>query len=67
VRFRAVGLPPLPGVKRHDRSGDEHVLHTDDADALVAELVRSGTLFSGLEITPLSLEDAFLALTKDGS
>jgi ABC-2 type transport system ATP-binding protein len=65
VRFRAAGVPPLPGVKRHERAGDEHVLHTDDPDALVGELVRSETLFSALEIVPLSLEDAFLALTAD--
>jgi ABC-2 type transport system ATP-binding protein len=67
VRFRAAGVPPLPGVKRHERVGDEHVLHTDDPDGLVAELVRSETLFSALEIVPLSLEDAFLALTADSA
>ncbi len=44
--------------------GDDrtHVL-TTDADALVRALVHSGAPFTGLEVRPTSLEEAFLAIT----
>ncbi|MEU8356457.1 ABC transporter ATP-binding protein [Nonomuraea sp. NPDC048882] len=63
VSLVAGDLPELPGVL-----GSEHVdgrthLVTTDPDRLVVELVRSGTPFSGLEIRPTTLEEAFLALT----
>jgi ABC-2 type transport system ATP-binding protein len=40
---------------------------TTDPDRLVVELVRSGTPFSGLEIRPTTLEEAFLTLTTKES
>ena len=48
-----------------DSQGDRHVVYVDDAEALVAELVFSGTPFSDLEVVPVSLEDAFVALTTE--
>ncbi|TDC05354.1 ABC transporter ATP-binding protein [Nonomuraea longispora] len=47
-----------------ERSGDRIDLVVNDPDRLVVELVRSGTPFSGLEIRPATLEEAFLALTS---
>ncbi len=63
VSLVADGLPELPGViARHREDGRVHLV-TSDPDRLVVELVRSGTAFSGLEIRPTSLEEAFLAIT----
>jgi ABC-2 type transport system ATP-binding protein len=63
VVMTAPDLPELPGVLRTERDGDRAHLLTSDADELVRTLVHSGVPFSGLEIQPTSLEDAFLALT----
>ncbi|MFY1673764.1 ABC transporter ATP-binding protein [Plantactinospora sp. WMMB334] len=56
-------LPPLPGVRGLQRIDGVTHLITADADQLVRDLVRSGAPFSGLEIRPTSLEDAFLHIT----
>ncbi|MCZ7589502.1 MAG: ATP-binding cassette domain-containing protein [Gaiella sp.] len=64
VSLRASALPPLAGVGSVESQGDRHVIYADDADALVATLVRSGIEFSELQVTPVSLEDAFVALTE---
>ncbi|HKY24811.1 MAG TPA: ATP-binding cassette domain-containing protein [Gaiella sp.] len=66
VTFRAPTLPPLPGVETADALNGRHVLYVANADRLVAELVRSGVAFEELEVAPASLEDAFVALTKEG-
>ena len=63
VSLTAERLPELPGVRHAVREGDRFHLLTDDADRLVRALVRAGTPFSGLEIRPTSLEEAFLTLT----
>ena len=63
VTLRAGALPPLPGVGSVDSTGDRHVIYVDDADAFVTALVRSGTEFRELHVTPTSLEDAFVTLT----
>jgi ABC-2 type transport system ATP-binding protein len=65
VTLRAAALPPLSGVTSVDSQGDRHVLLVDDADALVAELVHSGVAFRELEVVPVSLEDAFVAITAE--
>ncbi|GIJ00003.1 ABC-2 type transport system ATP-binding protein [Sediminihabitans luteus] len=59
-------LDALPGVVRAERVADPGTagdprweLYTPDADALVRELVTSGTPFHGLEIRGASLEEAF--------
>ena len=64
VGFKASELPPLPGVVRVEQNGERFLLYTPDADRLVAELVRSGAEFSELEVRPVSLEEAFLAITE---
>lgn len=58
-------LPDLPHVARAERRNGRLELLTDDADMLVRELVRRDVAFSGLEVTPASLEEAFLTLTQD--
>ncbi|MER7209084.1 ABC transporter ATP-binding protein [Streptosporangium sp. NPDC000239] len=55
--------PALAGVIGVEREGDRTHLLTSDADALVRELVLSGVPFSGLEVRPTSLEEAFLSIT----
>ena len=53
-------LAGRPGVVRAERLGDgKQELYTPDADALVRELVTSGTDFHDLEIRGASLEEAF--------
>ncbi|MDH2429584.1 ABC transporter ATP-binding protein [Sphaerisporangium sp. TRM90804] len=56
-------LPDLPGVLGVERDGERTRLLTTDADRLVRELVRSDVPFSGLEIQPTTLEEAFLTIT----
>jgi ABC-2 type transport system ATP-binding protein len=65
VTLRADELPPLPGVASVDSSLDRHVVYVEDADAFVAALVRSGVAFRELEVTQVSLEDAFVTLTRE--
>ncbi|MEU0569313.1 ABC transporter ATP-binding protein [Nonomuraea sp. NPDC005983] len=64
VSLAADDLPELPGVLSSEREDGRIHLVTTDPDRLVVELVRSGTPFSGLEIRPTSLEEAFLAITS---
>ncbi|GAA4920547.1 ABC-2 type transport system ATP-binding protein [Nonomuraea thailandensis] len=63
VSLVADDLPELPGVLGSERVDGRVSLMTTDPDRLVVELVRSGTPFSGLEIRPTTLEEAFLTLT----
>jgi ABC-2 type transport system ATP-binding protein len=63
VTLRAVTLPPLAGVDSVHSSGDRYVVYVDDADAFVTALVRSGIEFRELQVTPATLEDAFVTLT----
>ncbi|MEV5891526.1 ABC transporter ATP-binding protein [Nonomuraea fuscirosea] len=67
VSLVAGDLPELPGVLGSERVDGRTTLVTTDPDRLVVELVRSGTPFSGLEIRPTTLEEAFLALTTKES
>ncbi|WP_431900114.1 ABC transporter ATP-binding protein [Nonomuraea sp. bgisy101] len=64
VSLSAADLPDLPGVVSAERVDDRHELLTSDSDRLVLDLVASGVPFSGLEISPATLEDAFLAITS---
>jgi len=63
VRLRASVLPKLRNVEREEHAGGGVTLYTRDAPALVAELVDRGVALTGLEVRPLSLEEAFLSLT----
>ncbi|WP_241989948.1 MULTISPECIES: ABC transporter ATP-binding protein [unclassified Streptomyces] len=56
------GLDRLPGVVAVEVTGDRALLRTDDSDATVVELARRG-LVRGLQVSPATLETAFLALT----
>ncbi|WP_456477071.1 ABC transporter ATP-binding protein [Oceanithermus sp.] len=62
VRLRAAGLPEWPEVERREFEDGRYTLWTADADALVRRLVQSGVAFSDLEVLPVSLEEAFLAV-----
>jgi ABC-2 type transport system ATP-binding protein len=59
---RTDGLDLLPGVRSVEVRGDRALLRTDDSDATVIALAEQGAI-RGLEVTPASLDDAFLALT----
>jgi len=60
-------LAGRPGVVRAERLGDgKQELYTPDADALVRELVTSGTDFHDLEIRGASLEEAFEQMVARG-
>ncbi|MFC4585890.1 ABC transporter ATP-binding protein [Sphaerisporangium corydalis] len=63
VSLTAAHLPELPGVLGVEREEERTHLLTADADLLVRELVLAGVPFSGLEIRPTTLEEAFLAIT----
>jgi ABC-2 type transport system ATP-binding protein len=57
-------LPHLPGVvdaQRDDDTGYTHLLATDP-DQLVRDLVRTGVTFSGIQVRPTTLEEAFLTI-----
>ncbi|MER5999605.1 ABC transporter ATP-binding protein [Nonomuraea angiospora] len=64
VSLVAENLPELPGVIGTEHEDGRIHLVTTDPDRLVVELVRSGTPFSGLEIRPTTLEEAFLTITS---
>jgi ABC-2 type transport system ATP-binding protein len=57
-------LPRLSGVERATRAGRVHTLYTADAGAVVELLVASGVALQDLEVTPVTLEEAFLSLTE---
>ncbi|WP_055489778.1 ABC transporter ATP-binding protein [Streptomyces sp. TP-A0356] len=52
----------LPGVRSVEVRGGRALLRTDDSDATVVALAGLGAI-RGLEVTPASLDEAFLALT----
>lgn len=52
-------LPETPAAV----AGDRVTLYVSDSDAFVRALVASGVPFDDLEIRPVSLEEAFIALT----
>ncbi|QEV52232.1 ABC transporter ATP-binding protein [Streptomyces platensis] len=56
-------LSGLPGVSAVEVRGDRARLRTADSDATVLALAGLG-LVRGLQVSPASLEDAFLALTS---
>ncbi|MFI7610823.1 ABC transporter ATP-binding protein [Nonomuraea terrae] len=64
VSLVADDLPELPGVLGSERADGRIDLVTTDPDRLVVELVRKRVPFSGLEIRPATLEEAFLAITS---
>jgi ABC-2 type transport system ATP-binding protein len=65
VTLRAERVPQLDGIASIDSHLDHHVVYVEDADVFVAGLVRSGVAFRELEVAPVSLEDAFVTLTRE--
>ncbi|MFB7866557.1 ATP-binding cassette domain-containing protein [Streptomyces sp. NPDC056069] len=57
------GLTLLPGVTAVEIRGNRAHLRSDDSDATVLALAARGDVRS-LEVTPVSLNDAFLGLTR---
>ena len=61
-----IGLLTVPGVQSVEVRGDTVLLQTSDSDA-TARFLLTETSARDLEITAHTLEDAFLALTGDGT
>ncbi|MFD3946391.1 ABC transporter ATP-binding protein [Streptomyces sp. NPDC058579] len=57
------GLAHLPGVTSVEIRGDRARLRTDDSDATVVALAALNAI-RGLEVAPVSMNDAFLSLTR---
>lgn len=58
-------LAALPGVVSFERLGAAVELHSAAAEETVRALVASDTGLTGLEVTGIGLEDAFLSLTRN--
>lgn len=67
IRLRRQPLPRLPGVIRVLDEQDRLVLYVGDAGHVVRELVHAAADLDGLEVLPVSLEEAFVALTRGGA
>lgn len=63
IRIRPQRLPTLPGVMRASEQDGRLVLYVDDTGVVVRELVRAGADLEELEVLPVSLEEAYIALT----
>jgi ABC-2 type transport system ATP-binding protein len=57
-------LVGLPHVRHVTPGGDRVEMLSDDADALVRTLVEHRVPFTGLEVQPATLEEAFITLTE---
>jgi ABC-2 type transport system ATP-binding protein len=65
VSFAANTAPEVTsGVTSYEFRDGRHHLFTDDADALVIQLITTGTPFEDLRVTGASLEQAFLDITR---
>jgi ABC-2 type transport system ATP-binding protein len=63
VTLEIAALPELPAEIRVERMDGRYVLHTADPDGLIELIVASGLPFRGIEVTPVTLEQAVLDLT----
>ncbi|QBD82836.1 ABC transporter ATP-binding protein [Ktedonosporobacter rubrisoli] len=63
LRLTTERQPELPGVVRSELKQGIYHLYTRDADASVRSLIQQNIDFSGLEVLPTSLEEAFLHMT----
>ena len=66
VRLRVARLPTLRAAVRVERTAGAVSVYTRDPAALLDELRACGLRPEGLEVTPLSLEEAFLCLVSGG-
>ena len=64
VRLRRQPLPKLTGVIQVADEDDQRVLYVSDAGHVVVQLVHAEADLDGLEVLPVSLEEAFVALTE---
>ena len=67
TQLSLASLRQIPGVTLAQQDREAVELHTGEAEPVVRELLARDASLSGLEITTAGLEEAFLALTKDGS
>lgn len=63
IRLRRQPLPHLAGVIRVADEEDRRVLYVGDAGHVVVQLVHAGADLDGLDVLPVSLAEAFVALT----
>jgi ABC-2 type transport system ATP-binding protein len=63
IRLRPQPLPPLADIKRVVDEGDRRMLYVTEVGRVVRELVHAGADLDELEVLPVSLEEAFIALT----
>jgi ABC-2 type transport system ATP-binding protein len=67
TRLSAAELAALPDVQSVAPEGSRVSIRCSDSDALLRRLLSLDPALSGIEIRPLNLEDAFLALTGDAA
>jgi ABC-2 type transport system ATP-binding protein len=67
IRIAAGDTPEVPGVVRRESMNGSTTLYVRDAGEVVRELVALGASLEGLEVSPATLEEAFVALTTGGS
>jgi len=60
-------LLSIPGVQSAEAQGSCRSLRCDDSDQVLRRLLARDPSVSGIEIRPLSLEDAFLTLTGEAA
>lgn len=60
-------LRQIPGVTEVKEDREAFEIHTPEAESVVRELLARDADLSGLEVSAAGLEEAFLALTQDGS
>ena len=67
TQLSLASLRQIPGVTLAQQDREAVELHTGEAEPVVRELLARDASLSGLEIATAGLEEAFLALTQDGS
>lgn len=67
TRLTAAELAALPEVQSVEPEGSRVSIRCSDSDALLRRLLHLDPALHGIEIRPLNLEDAFLALTGDAA
>lgn len=67
TRLSAAELATLPDVQTVEPEGSRMSIRCSDSDALLRHLLSLDPALSGIEIRPLNLEDAFLALTGEAA
>ncbi len=63
LRFAAASLPALPGFESAQLENGRYTIETAEPEQLLRQLATTNVPFSNVEVNPVSLEDAFLAIT----